>query len=192
MDFRTISPPFATLLLALATAPCAAAETEPAIHLSPSDEGAFVIDDRARAAWARCVEGMRWTGTTCSGVADRLDHAEAMARVAQRRRSDGLNWRLPRVRELQRLLKSGSQTKRIDPTLFPQTPDDWHWASGVSVDNSTVNPYNYNNIRNGVTGENVNRITYLHGWSVHPVSGEANGATHKRTRLPVRLLLPLD
>lgn len=192
MNWQTSVPPLATLIWALAAAPGAAAGAEPSLSLSASDDGAFIIDARTRVAWARCVEGMRWTGTTCAGVPDRLDHAEATARVAQRRRSDGLDWRLPRVRELQWLLKSDSQTKRIDAAQFPQAPEDWHWSSTVSIDSSAVNPYNYNNIRRGVTAENVNRIAYLHGWAVHMGSGETNGAVNKRTRLPVRLVLPLD
>jgi hypothetical protein len=192
MTCKTLHPQLVTVLWALAAASAAAAGDETADNLSASDDGAFVIDARTRVAWARCVEGMRGTGTTCSGVADRLDHAGATARVAQRRRSDGLNWRLPRVRELQWLLKSDSPTKRIDTTRFPRASDGWHWSASVSIDSSTVNPYNYSNIRSGVTAENVNRIAYLHGWAVHLGSGEANGAINKRTRLPVRLVLPLE
>lgn len=192
MDFQTFASQLAALVWVLAAAPVAAADTEPANGMAASDDGAFVIDARTRVAWARCVEGMHWVGTTCAGVPDRLDHAEATARVAQRRRSDGLNWRLPRVRELQWLLKSGASARHIDTTLFPRAPDDWHWSSGVSIDSSAVNQYDYNNIRHGVTGENVNRISYLHGWAVHLGSGAAKGTVNKRTQLPVRLVLPLD
>jgi hypothetical protein len=189
---RAIASRLIALTWALALAPAAVALAEPPTGLIASDDGAFVIDARARVAWARCVEGMRWTGTGCAGAPERLDHAQATARAAERRRSDGLNWRLPRVRELQWLLKSDAATQRIDPTLFPNAPAEWHWSSTVSIDSSAVNRYNYNNIRNGVTGENVNRIAFLHGWAVHLGNGEADGAVRKRTRLPVRLVLPLD
>jgi hypothetical protein len=35
-----------------------------------------------------------------------------------------------------------------------------------------VNPYRYDNISRGVSGESVNRLSFLHGWSVDLGTGE--------------------
>ena len=58
----------------------------------------------------------------------------------------------------------------------------------MSVRVSSVNQYNYGNIRRGVDSHNVNRISYLHGWAVHAQTGEASADHLKRSKLLVRLV----
>ena len=49
-----------------------------------SPDGSFVVDERMRLAWARCVEGMEWNGKPCTGTPPMLDRAPARARGTER------------------------------------------------------------------------------------------------------------
>lgn len=156
-----------------------------------SADGAEVVSSSG-LVWARCVEGMQWSGRSCTGLPRWLSHAEARAAAAARRQLDGAAWRLPRVQELQTLFRRTARTPGIDPRLFPSAPMSWHWTSTTKLDLSSVNPYNYGNIRRGVNGGNVNRISYLHGWAVHAQTGEASPDHLKRSKLLVRLVRTVE
>ncbi len=179
------------LCAALAAAPASALDaTEPPV-LVPSADGSEVINTKAGIAWARCVEGMQWSGRSCVGSPAHLDHAQALAAAAARRNADGKAWRLPRAPELKRMAGQWTRQRAQEPRAFPGAPDEWHWTASTTLDTSSVNPYDYGNIRRGVTSENVARIAFLHGWAVHTATGEADGAVLKRTRLAVRLVRSL-
>jgi hypothetical protein len=182
---------FATLLL---TAAAGAATSSAPPKLVLSEDGADVINQRTHQAWPRCVEGMRWTGKTCTGQPLLLDHAEAIALVAARRKTDGQRWRLPRVTELQRLMDKNAHPPGLDPVLFPAAPRDWHWSATANVNSSSVNvnQYSYGNIMRGRTNENSTQMAFLHGWAVNMATGEAREDVAKRTRLAVRLVRLLD
>lgn len=158
----------------------------PALH--PSDDGLYVIDDRTRMAWPRCVEGMQWNGHTCTGQPRRMTYAEAQALVVERGKADGVRWRLPRVPELRRLVNRSQQPPSVDPVLFPATPREFHWTGTASVNTAPVNPYAYGNVQRGGAGESG--IRAQQGWAVDMDSGEAQGSVGKGVRLPVRLVRP--
>ena len=94
-----------------------------------SADGTYVTDERLKLIWARCVEGMAWDGKTCTGKPLMLDRAEARARAVERWKAEGVNWRLPRVPELQRLFNKSAQPPGLDLTVFPAAPLDWTWTS---------------------------------------------------------------
>lgn len=179
------------LILLMAPA-LATAETGPAPGLAASPDGALVINARARLAWSRCVEGMRWTGKTCAGQPTLVDHAGAVALATARRQADGADWRLPRVPELQRLVGRSTRPAGVDQVLFPAAPRDWHWSGTANVDVVPVNPYNYGNIAQGRTSDNANQIAALQGWAVDLGSGQARGDVPRATKLPVRLVRSAD
>ena len=162
--------------------------------LVPADNGAQVLDPYTGLAWARCVEGMRWNGRTCTGQPARVGHAQALALAAARKDADGFAWRLPRVTELERLVHRSGPPPGLDPVLFPAAPAESHWAMTASIDTnlSPVNQYNYANIQRGRTDENTTQLSFLHGWAVNPATGEARGDVLKRTELPVRLVWSLQ
>lgn len=161
-------------------------------EMAPSADGSEVLT-RGGLAWARCVEGMQWSGRSCTGVPRALSHAEARNLAASRRQADGLAWRVPRVQELQALFnKRHAAGPRMDEALFPGTPVDWHWTSTTTLNTSAVNPYNYGNIRRGVTGANVNQISYLHGWAVSGENGQVSGDFTKKSKLLLRLVRNVD
>jgi hypothetical protein len=178
--------------LVLAVACCAAASAAEPQVLAVSPDGFEVTDDKYGVAWARCAEGMQWSGKTCTGVALRLDHTQALAAAAARRKADGLSWRLPRVPELKRLAAQSEQLRHHEPRPFPAAPADWYWSSSTTLDTSRVNPYAYGNISKGLTEQSATRISFLHGWAVHSTNGQTDGAVLKRSTLPVRLVRSLD
>lgn len=146
-----------------------------------SPDGTWVVDERARLAWARCVEGMRWTGSTCAGQPELFTHGEAQARARQRGQAEGLRWRLPRVPELKRLAAQQA-------VPLPGAPQQWHWTGTASVNAARVNPYAYDNVARGGMGES--RLSAPQGWAVDMGSGEARGDVGRGARLPLRLVRP--
>lgn len=156
--------------------------------LAASADGLYVLDNRAKLAWPRCVEGMQWNGRICTGKARLFTYSQAQALAHARWKAEGVRWRLPRVPELRRLVDRTRQPPIIDPVLFPGTPMQWHWTGTASVNTAAVNPYNYGNVARGGSGESA--MTAQQGWAVDMETGEARGTIGKATRLPVRLVRP--
>ncbi|MEO8296840.1 MAG: DUF1566 domain-containing protein [Burkholderiales bacterium] len=177
-------------MLIAASATGWAAQNEPP-GLQPSADGSEVINTAQGLAWSRCVEGMRWSGTACVGKPQWLDQEHALAAATARRAADGKAWRLPRVPELRHLAAQLTQLPQQRPALFPDTPKGWYWSASTTIDTARVNPYDYGNIRRGVTNENVARLSFLHGWAVDMSNGDAEGDVLKRSQLAVRLVRPL-
>lgn len=156
-----------------------------------SDDGAYVIDVRAQLAWPRCVEGMQWNGTTCTGKPLLLDRAEATTLAAARWQAEGVAWRLPRAAELQRLVgKAAHNAPGADARLFPAAPDLWYWSSTANVSGVRGNQYNYNTIRQRREGDSAGQMALLNGWAVNMATGEARGDVARASKLPVRLVRP--
>ena len=177
-------------LLCLMAWQCATAHSQPEVaRLVVSKDGTYVSDLRSNVAWSRCLEGMHWSGKTCTGLAKLASHAEAISLAKARSKEDGLRWRVPRVRELQRLVSQAAQPRPGDAAVISlESPDSWHWASSASIDTSPVNQYDYKNIQRGVTEQNASRMAFLHGWAVNVKTGAARGDLPKSTKLPVRLV----
>jgi hypothetical protein len=180
--------PLAFLLL-LGVAVCTqAASPEPAALQARDPNSDEVQETASGLIWARCTEGMRWSGKHCLDRPLLLTRAEAMQRASERQRDSGLAWRLPTAKELQRLVKLNRQDEGLDPKLFPDAPLGWHWTSTTRANGQSVNAYRYDNIARGVSGESVNRLSFLQGWSVDVGTGEMNGEVAKKSQLPVRLV----
>lgn len=178
------------LFLAGLTTLAGAADAPAALELSLSEDGAYVVDARSKLAWPRCVEGMAWNGKTCTGVARLMTHGEATALAAARAKAEGVAWRLPRVPELRRLAGKVGKPAGPEAALFPAAPQDWHWSITASIHTARINPYDYDNIRQGRTGGNTDQLGVQQGWAVHMGSGEARGDVTKRSMLTVRLVRP--
>jgi len=174
-------------LLVFAGSPAAQAQSGSGADPVLTKDGAFVVDVRNRLAWPRCVEGMQWDGRSCTGAPRLMTYGEATAWAAARARTDGVPWRLPRVTELRpwagRPGKAGTPAAR---ELFPAAPQDWYWTVTASIDTQSLNPYDYDNIRQGRT--QGNRLGVQQGWVVNMATGQAEGGISRRSRLVVRLV----
>lgn len=170
-------------LTALAVAPAVGAS-----EWSLSADGASVIDERAQLVWPRCVQGMRWSGTTCTGKPLLLDRAEATALATQRWQSEGLAWRLPRAAELQRLVDKSQNPTGPSATLFPAAPGGWHWSATSNVSGRRANPYSYNNIAPHPADAGAGQMVLINGWAVNLSTGEARGDAARGSKLAVRLV----
>lgn len=177
-------------LVGAPTLAAAPADAPPLPALEPTADGSGVLDPRGRTVWARCVEGMRWSGSTCTGRALLFTRAEATARAKARSSAEGLAWRLPRSLELRRLVDKQATPPGISTRLFPAAPGGLHWSGTATVRQLSVNPYNYDNVASGRTKSN--RLAALEGWAVDLDTGEAFGDVSRASRLPVRLVRGAD
>lgn len=183
--------------------PCAQAQTQTPAHTQPpatpplsanqphlvlSDDGALVIDTKARLAWSRCVEGMVWTGRTCTGVPHLMTHAQAQALAVRRWKEDNVRWRLPRVPEFRRLIDKNAKPVGLNPKLFPNDPADLHWTGTANVNASAVNPYAYGNVTRGGVGESA--LSIVKGWAVDTSTGNGVPDVGRGVSLLVRLVRP--
>jgi len=153
-----------------------------------SADGTLVIDTRSHLAWDRCVAGMLWNGSTCTGRARLLTFVQARALADERWKASGVRWRLPRVPELRRLVNRGASPPAVDAALFPGAPADWHWTSTRSVNTAAVNPYAYGNAMGGGKGGDV--LHARQAWAVDMGSGEGRGDMNRATPFYVRLVRP--
>lgn len=180
-----------TALWATGHAQAAESATTPALTLS--QDGAYVIDERARLMWSRCVEGMQWNGKTCTGAAQRLDHSQAVALANARWKAEGVRWRLPRTLELKRLVNKADHPPGPDPLLFPGAPQGWLWSGTSNVQQGERNQYNYGTVMESRAGAGTdNNMAFRQGWAVNMQTGESRGDVGKGTRLPVRLVRPYE
>ena len=179
-----------SLLSALVALPAQAADAQGAADWSLSADGAYVLDQRAGLAWPRCVEGMQWTGKTCTGQPLLLDRAEATALATDRWKAEGVGWRLPRAAELQRLVDKSLSPPGLSPLLFPAAPGQWHWTATANVSARNTNQYTYGNIAQGRAGDGARQAAMINGWAVNLSTGEARGDAARASKLPVRLVRP--
>lgn len=155
-------------------------------------DGAYIVHLSANVAWPRCAEGMRWSGSRCEGQALLLDHAAALALAQRRAKADGVAWRLPHMKELQGLARQGAKPADALGAWLPNNPTGWCWSATANVDTRTINEYSYENVKRGVTAENMARVQFMHGWAVDTTTGEARKDALKRSQLLVRLVRPLE
>ena len=177
---------------ATADTPATMATPAPPLLMSVSSDGSEIIDQRARLAWMRCAEGMQWNGSGCTGRPLLMDRNQANARAKERSQSDGQRWRLPRVNELRRLVNKNTTPPGPDAQLFPSAPLDWHWSGTARIRQDSLNPYNYNNVAQGRTGQSSTGLDMAGGWAVNLATGAAQGETARGSKLLVRLVRALD
>lgn len=104
-------------------------QAPPPVRFVPSADGAEITDTTTGLVWRRCVDGMTWTGITCTGQPRRVDWARALTNA----RSAGAPWRLPNLKEMASLLEPARPSPKIDLTAFPAAPGESHWVSTPSA-----------------------------------------------------------
>jgi Protein of unknown function (DUF1566) len=108
------------LLLSL----CLPVSAQSQARFTYSADGSEVTDSLFRLTWRRCVEGMVWSGTSCTGTPGSFNHNQAFAHAQSQS-----GWRLPNVKELASVVDETRQIPAIDPVAFPGTPAESHWSS---------------------------------------------------------------
>lgn len=91
--------------------------------------GDEITDRVAKLVWRRCVEGMYWDGTTCSGHAHVYTFGDALAHANAVAAEKGKPWRVPNAKELHGITSKTTAHPAIDPTMFPNTPAEHEWTS---------------------------------------------------------------
>ena len=174
-------------LMALASAQSqaqtSAAAAAPPLQLSA--DGSEVHDLRARLAWPRCLQGMEWRNQRCAGTPQQLSFGQAQKLAQEKHQADGLRWRLPRAKELQRLRQHAALAGER-AALLPAVPDEWHWTGTASINAAPVNQYSYEQ-----TGPGKNRMSTQQAWAVDWATGKASGEMGRGNALLVRLVRPL-
>ncbi|MCX7074568.1 MAG: DUF1566 domain-containing protein [Methylococcales bacterium] len=100
-----------------------------------SDNQQEVLDMQTGLIWRRCIEGLKWNGTTCSGSPFYGMFQESLERAANQARLTGKPWRVPSVKELGSLADQSQSPIAIDSVVFPATVNDQFWsASSYAMD----------------------------------------------------------
>lgn len=175
--------------MVLALVCCAAPAAWPGEWRVQGPQSQEILDPATRLVWRRCVEGMYWTGRSCEGQALALNWSEAQARARAMADADKQPWQLPSLSQLKTLSAFARSQPDVFASMFPQARAGWHWSGSSTVDNATVNPYDYGNVQRGIDASNVNRLAYRQAWAV-----ELGGAQDtqenmaRRSALHVRLV----
>jgi Protein of unknown function (DUF1566)/Repeat of unknown function (DUF5648) len=105
--------------------------------------GAEAKDKVTGLTWARCSVGQTWDGSTCTGTATTYTHEQALIYAQSQ-----AGWRLPNVKELERLVDRSCQGPAIDPSTFPATPSTGFWSTTpiVSHPRSWFVDFRYGNV----------------------------------------------
>lgn len=95
--------------------------------------GSEVRDRVTGLIWQRCVQGMAWSGSTCTGTATTHNSwmtALELARTATPTTAATVTlWRLPNKTELFSLPERACASPAINATWFPADPGGWAWSS---------------------------------------------------------------
>jgi Protein of unknown function (DUF1566) len=97
-----------------------------------SPAGSEVRDRVTSLIWKRCVEGMSWSGTNCTGAATAMPWTQALdvARLATATTaSPSTPWRVPNYTELFSLPERACESPPINANWFPADPADMVWTS---------------------------------------------------------------
>ena len=120
-----------------------------------------------------------------------LDRAEARARAVERWKAEGVNWRLPRVPELQRLFNKSAQPPGLDLTVFPAAPLDWHLDIDLRREVGAAKPIRLWQ-RDAEPHRQHGQPDVVFAWlGGEPAHGESRKDVSKDAKLPVRLVRPL-
>ncbi len=100
--------------------------------------GSEVRDKVTGLIWQRCVMGMVWSGTTCTGTASTYTWQQALdtahsAPVSTAATGAVAAWRVPNYAELYNLVERACHAPAINTTWFSNTPMNMTWSSSTDV-----------------------------------------------------------
>lgn len=109
--------------------------------------GSEVRDKVTRLVWQRCVQGMQWNGSACTGTATAHSWTAALdlARTATATTaSPATPWRVPNRAELLSLPERACHSPAINTTWFPAEPGGQAWSSSPLSDSPPSNAWSVN------------------------------------------------
>jgi Protein of unknown function (DUF1566) len=103
--------------------------------LTISADGTEASSDAPGAVlnWRRCVEGMAWNGSTCTGSARSFTLLEALSHAAAEAALTGLPWHVPNVKEMNWVVRRENVAPATDRAAFPNTPVGDYCSSSPDV-----------------------------------------------------------
>lgn len=107
---------------------------EPCPGTRPDDfnatEDGLVIDNGTGLMWTRCLEGMSWDGTSCTGTATEAEPEDAFQLAVDATHAGYNDWRVPNIKELDSLAEWACHAPALDAAAFPGMPaDGFLWSS---------------------------------------------------------------
>jgi len=110
--------------------------TKPDSQYELLNKNTEVLDKKTDLIWQRCVLGMSWNGSTCSGKAAEMNWEDASVQASNMANQTGNSWRLPTKEELKSLVENVCYGKATNETIFPETPSViWSTSENMSVEN---------------------------------------------------------
>ncbi len=104
--------------------------TAPLSHFKVGPESAL-IDIKSQKNWLRCVVGMRWNGSHCTGQSLTYTWSGALEMVNEfnaNKVGGRSNWRLPKVEELNSIVEKRCFKPAINLEAFPYSPEAGFWT----------------------------------------------------------------
>lgn len=92
---------------------------------------ATITDNKNKNIWLRCPVGMKWNGSSCTGISLKYTWTEAVVEVEElnQQKIAGRNdWRLPTVDELASVAETRCFKPAIDLKAFPFSPESGFWT----------------------------------------------------------------
>ena len=91
--------------------------TTPSSEFTTHEGGAVVRHETTGLEWKRCVEGMTWSGGTCTGSPKKMSWQDALQYAKEQE-----GWRLPNIKELQSIVERCRANPAVNTQVFPLTP----------------------------------------------------------------------
>ena len=106
-------------------------EVTPSSRFQDNGNGT-ITDTQTKVTWQRCVVGMTWDGSSCTGQSLDYKYSESHTVVDeynQKKVAKHSNWRLPTEAELASIVESKCFNPTINLDVFPYTPQSGYWTS---------------------------------------------------------------
>jgi hypothetical protein len=124
---------------------------------SYNSSGSEVTDSVTGLVWRRCIEGMSWDGSTCTGAATTFTHESALVRASATTASSGKSWRVPNIKELSSIMQLGvAGNSSFNASVFPATPASLFWSSSPQL-NGNAWCFSFSAGTTGVSYDGCNR-----------------------------------
>ena len=91
--------------------------------------GHYVIDLSQKLEWLTCPVGMVWENKTCAGNPVKLKFNEINSVILQANEQLKGYWRLPKRKELEKIICIECKKVKINKKIFPNTPPESFWTS---------------------------------------------------------------